>query len=137
MNRKELAEQLEIDEGVRQFPYKDTVGKITIGIGRNLDDVGLSNHEIALLLDNDILRVERDLDRALPWWRNMSETRQQVIANMCFNLGIGRLLGFKNTLKAMKEGQYEDAAEGMMASKWAKQVGVRAVRLSNRMKKGE
>lgn len=136
MNKKNLAKQLIIDEGKKNKPYKDTVGKLTIGVGRNLDDVGLSDEEVQYLLENDIDRVIGDLDIALPWWSALSEERQQVLANMCFNLGISRLLAFKNTLEAMEEGRYDAAANGMLASLWARQVGARAIRLANRMKAG-
>lgn len=136
MNRDRLIEQLRIDEGVRYKPYKDTVGKLTIGVGRNLDDRGLSPDEVDYLLSNDIKIVEADLDRALPWWRNMTDARQEVLANMCFNLGISRLLGFKNTLQFMKDGKYEAAARGMEASMWFRQVGGRAQRLVKMMEKG-
>lgn len=136
MNKANLAKQLTLDEGKKNKPYKDTVNKTTIGVGRNLDDVGLSDDEIQHLLENDIDRVIGDLDVALPWWSALSEERQQVIANMCFNLGITRLLAFKNTLDAMEEGRYDAAANGMMASLWARQVGARAIRLADRMRKG-
>lgn len=136
MNKISLAKQLTIDEGKKSKPYKDTVGKLTIGVGRNLDDVGLSDDEIQYLLDNDINRVIGDLDVALPWWSALSEERQQVLANMCFNLGITRLLAFKNTLEAMEEGRYDAAANGMMASLWYRQVGARAMRLVERMRRG-
>lgn len=136
MNRDLLTQELERDEGIRLKVYKDSLGIETIGIGRNLRDVGISKAEAYMLLGADIDSVERDLDRALPWWRQLSDNRQRVLANMCFNLGINRLLGFKNTLAAMKEGRYADAAEGMLASKWASQVGQRAVRLANMMMEG-
>lgn len=136
MNTDALAAQLTIDEGKRNKPYRDTVGKITIGVGRNLTDVGLSDDEITLLLANDIKRVCDELDSNLSWWRGMSEARQEALANMCFNLGIGALLGFKNTLDAMQEGRYDAAANGMLASLWARQVGARAQRLAEMMKNG-
>lgn len=124
------------DEGIRLRPYKDSVGKLTIGVGRNLDDVGISAEEANRLLDADIDRAAAALDKALPWWRGLSEVRQRVLLNMCFNLGIGALLGFKNTLAAIKAGRYEDAASGMLASKWAGQVGDRAKRLAAMMRTG-
>lgn len=136
MNESKLIKQLILDEGKKHKPYKDSVGKTTIGVGRNLDDVGLSDDEIEYLLKNDIDRVIGDLDAALPWWVALSEERQQVLANMCFNLGISRLLAFKNTLEAMEEGRYDAAANGMLASLWARQVGARAIRLADRMRKG-
>lgn len=131
-----LIADLRRDEGERLKPYKDTVGKLTIGVGRNLDDVGLSADESAYLLSNDIKRVYSDLDRSLPWWRSMSVNRQRVLANMCFNLGLGKLLGFKNTLAFMKAGQYEKAASGMLNSLWATQVKGRADRLAALMRQG-
>lgn len=134
MNIDKLVTQLTIDEGLRLRPYLDTVGKRTIGIGRNLDDVGISQDEAAYMLKNDIARVESQLDKALSWWRTMSDDRQQVLANMCFNMGITTLLTFKNTLAAMQSGRYSDAANGMLSSVWARQVGARAVRLSDVMR---
>lgn len=136
MNIQELAGQLTKDEALKLKPYKDTVGKTTIGIGRNLDDKGISSEEALYLLSNDIKDVMNDLDKYVSWWRNLSENRQQVLANMCFNLGIQRLLGFKNTLEFMRTGQYDKAADGMLASLWAKQVGARANRLADKMRKG-
>ena len=137
MNHEILKNMLRKHEGLRLQPYHDTVGKLTIGIGRNLDDVGISTAEAMFLLDNDIRRAEDDLDTHCPWWRDMDETRQLVIADMCFNMGIGTLLGFKNSLKAMKEGRYSDAADGMGQSKWAVQVGPRATHLISMMREGE
>lgn len=136
MDRVSLKDQLILHEGMKLKPYQDTVGKTTIGVGRNLDDRGISMHEAMFLLDNDIQAVENDLDRHLPWWRSLSEARQLVLADMTFNLGIGRLLGFKNTLAAMQTGDYEAAARGMLASKWAGQVGKRAQRLARMMREG-
>lgn len=136
MNRDALASQLLIDEGLKLKPYKDTVGKWTIGVGRNLDDVGISKSEAMMLLGADIDKVTAQLDERLPWWRSMSDARQQVVANMAFNLGIETLLTFKNTLAAMKDGRYAEAANGMLASKWALQVGARAQRLAKMMKEG-
>lgn len=136
MNLAQLERELAIDEGKKAKPYKCTAGKLTIGVGRNLDDVGLSDDEIAYLLRNDINRVCADLDRELPWWRQMSDARQRCAANMVFNLGIGGLLKFKNTLAAMKSGDYKGAAAGMRNSLWAKQVGARAERLAKMMEAG-
>lgn len=136
MEESKLKAQLIIHEGLRLKPYKDTVGKVTIGVGRNLDDVGISEEEAALMLTNDINKVIRALDLELPWWRDLSDNRQLVLADMCFNMGIHTLLTFKNTLKAIQEERYEDAAQGMLQSLWAKQVGRRAVKLADLMRAG-
>jgi len=134
MDYEKLKLQLIKHEGLRLKPYRDSVGILSIGVGRNLDDVGISEDEAMVLLGNDIIGVFDDLDRECQWWRQMSETRQLVLADMCFNLGISRLLGFKNTLAAMQEGRWDDAAKEMLDSKWAKQVGKRAITLADMMK---
>lgn len=137
MDVKKLKAELERDEGKKFMPYKDTVGKLTIGVGRNLSDVGISQEEVDHLLTNDIQGVINLLDHYMPWWKNLDETRQRVLANMCFNLGINSLMGFHETLKAVQTGHYEIAAQNMLNSKWAGQVGQRAVRLADMMKTGE
>jgi lysozyme len=136
MNIEALKKQLEIDEGRRERIYKDSVGKITCGVGRNLSDVPFSDDEIDLMLNNDVNKVCRQLDDKLPWWKNLTDVRQQVLANMAFNLGINGLLGFKNTLGMIQTGNYSGAAKAMLDSKWAMQVGNRANRLSDMMKRG-
>jgi lysozyme len=137
MDLAKLERQLSIDEGRRALIYTDTVGKITGGIGRNLTDRPFFDDEIALMLKNDIALVQTELDQRLPWWREMTDARQNVLANMCFNLGINRLMGFGKTLAYMRVGEYEAAAGEMLDSKWAKQVGARAVRLAALMREGK
>ena len=135
-NRELLVYELSRDEDVRTKPYKDSVGKLTIGVGRNLDDKGLSKAEINILLNNDINDCESDLDRDMPWWRQLNDNRQRVLLNMCFNLGITRLKGFKSMLRDVQNGLYDQAAVEMIDSLWARQVGGRAVRLAKLMKNG-
>lgn len=84
----------------------------------------------------DLAAAVRGLDKALPWWRRLDDVRQDVLANMAFNLGIARLLGFHNTLAAMKRGDWASAAAGMEASLWAHQVGDRAARLADQIREG-
>lgn len=131
-----LFQELERDEGLRLKPYRDTVGKLTIGIGRNLDDVGISAEEARYLLGNDVARSAADLDRHLPFWRDLGPVRQRVLANMAFNMGIRRLLTFKYTLLMVEHGDWEKASQGMLSSLWARQVGPRAVRLAEMMRTG-
>jgi len=137
MNHDILANQLIYHEGLRLKPYKDTVGKLTIGIGRNLTNVGISEVEARFLLENDVTNIIKQLDNSIPWWRDQSEVRQHVLLDMAFNLGIAGLLQFKNTLIMIQYGNYELAAKGMLQSKWATQVGKRAIRLSEMMKTNE
>jgi len=144
MNEQQLKQDLIRDEDKRLMPYVDSVGKLTGGVGRNLTDRGFSESEVDLMLHNDILRTQILLDKYIPWWRGLSEARQRVLANMAFNMGVGpssedptgKLLTFKNTLGAMERGDYEAAATGMGASKWAVQVGPRATRLIKMMREG-
>jgi len=136
MNKEKLINLLKKHEGIRLKPYLDSVGKLTIGVGRNLDDVGISKDEAEMMLSNDIDRSIHDLNHHLSWWIDLDETRQMVLIDMCFNLGISRLLGFENTLRSIKSGEYEIASQQMLQSKWAGQVGNRAKELSQMMKEG-
>lgn len=128
--------QLRIDEGVRAKPYRDSVGKLTIGVGRNLDDVGLRPDEIALCLENDIAAAEADARVLFEGFDRLSANRRAVLVNMAFNLGRDRLAGFKKFRAAVDARHYALAAEEMLDSRWAQQVGIRAIRLSHQMKEG-
>lgn len=128
--------QLPIDEGTRKKPYRDTVGKLTIGVGRNLDDVGLNADEIALMLENDIAEAERTARTLVPSFDDLSDARKAVVINMAFNLGMTKLAKFVNTLRAIDEGRFGAAADGMLNSLWARQVGDRAQRLAKQMRDG-
>ena len=137
MNAKEIASnQLPIDEGIRYKPYKDTIGKLTIGVGRNLDDRGLRPAEVELMLKNDIDEAENIAKKLVPAYDKLSESRKAVLINMAFNLGETRLAGFKNTLKFINSGDYVQAAKNMRDSLWYKQVGARAERLAKVMENG-
>ena len=137
MNYQAMKDMLMNDEGVRFHLYEDTRGKQTIGVGRNLTDVGISKDEAMVLLDNDITAAVNALDQVHPWWRSLSEIRQHVLVNMCFNIGIAGLGGFKKALTAMQAGDYETAANEMQDSTWYVQVGARAIRLVSLMRQGQ
>ena len=133
-----IKEQLVRHEGLRLRPYRCTAGKLTIGIGRNLDDCGISQSEAYVMLINDIMNCEKQLQAKIPdIYNGLDEVRKSVLLNMCFNLGINGLLGFKNTLAFVKAGDWERAANNMLVSRWAKQVGRRAIELSELMRKGK
>ena len=133
-----IKEQLVRHEGLRLKPYRCTAGKLTIGIGRNLDDCGISQSEAYVMLINDIMNCEKQLQQKIPdIYNGLDEVRKSVLLNMCFNLGISGLLGFKNTLAFVKAGDWERAANNMLVSRWAKQVGRRAIELSELMRKGK
>ncbi len=133
-----IKEQLVRHEGLRLKPYRCSAGKLTIGIGRNLDDCGITQSEAYVMLINDIINCEKQLQSKIPdIYNGLDEVRKSVMLNMCFNLGINGLLGFKNTLAFVKAGDWERAANNMLVSKWAKQVGRRAIELSELMRKGK
>jgi lysozyme len=151
-NLQKLIAELRRDEGVRYSVYKDTKGIDTVGVGHNLQakpmpagwSCPLNDVQVNSLLDDDLEDVFHDLDRALPWWTDLSDVRLRVLTNMCFNMGIGRLLGFKKALIAMRQGKFSIAADEMLDSKWAREdVGIgtpdkpgRALRLANMMRTG-
>ncbi len=136
MDTEQLKKDLLIDEGLRLKPYRCSAGKLTIGIGRNLESVGITKAEAFYLLNNDLERVELDLDRSFTWWRKMSERRQRALANMCFNLGLKTLLTFKKMLAAMEHKDFETAANEAMDSDWYRQVKDRSKRIVEMIRKG-
>lgn len=137
IDRDAMVRQLRLHEGERLKPYRCTAGMLTIGVGRNLDDRGITAEESSYLLANDITREERALLNALPWVAQLDEVRQRVLLDMAFNMGLGGLLQFKNTLATIKAGDYQRAASMMLDSRWATQVGQRAERLSRMMATGK
>lgn len=135
-DRQKLIQQLRRHEGERLKPYRCTAGKLTIGVGRNLDDRGITAEESVYLLNNDIDRVWTELNARLPWVAGLSDVRQRVLLDMAFNLGIDGLLKFRNTLIRVEAGNYQKAGEMMLDSLWAQQVGMRAQRLAKMMQTG-
>lgn len=139
-----LMQELATDEGCSRHAYQDSEGYWTIGVGRLIDERrggGITREEAFYLLRNDIATAEADLDALEPRWRQLDSDRQLVLINMAFNLGQTRFAGFKRfwqAIGAFLDGQgaicLSVAADEMMASKWARQVGVRATRLADRMR---
>ena len=140
MNKSRLREQLRHDEGVVHHAYQDSEGYWTIGVGRLIDERKgglLSPKEIEYLLDNDIERVSIDLQKEWTWFNDLNDVRQEVLANMRFNLGLANLRKFKRMISALERRDWVDASREMLDSKWATQVGNRAIRLSNAMRTGQ
>jgi lysozyme len=137
VNLQPLWEQLLQHEGLRLKPYRCSAGKLTIGIGRNIEDVGITEEEALVLFGNDISRVIAEIDKNIPAFSSLDEIRKRVLVDMGFNLGIRRLMKFRRMLAALEDGDYSQAAVEMMDSRWARQVGSRAERLKNMMKTGE
>ncbi len=135
MNNDILTKNLIADEGLRLKPYTDTVGKLTIGVGRNLNDEGITAQEALYLLNNDIQRIEKEL-APLPNFSQLSETRQRVITEMAFNIGFEGVMEFKGMWKAIQDEDWDSAANAMLDSLWAREVGQRAIRLATTMRTG-
>ena len=148
MDIERLKEQLARQEDRREIAYKDSVGKWTWGVGRNLDDVGLSKEEILVLLTkgagaaidlcltNDITRSYNDC-MSYVWFPILNDQRQNVIVNIVFNMGKARFDKFVNTQAAIARGEIEAAAQGLENSLWYKQVKSRAVELVKQWRVGE
>jgi lysozyme len=139
--RAELTRQLKGDEGVKPQAYQDHLGFWTIGVGRLVDTrkpgSGLRPEEITFLLNNDIDDRINALGRRLPWFLQLDAARQGVLLNMSFQLGVDGLLGFKNTLRLVERGDYGQAADNMLLSKWAQQTPERARRMAEQMRSGQ
>lgn len=164
-NHDYLARQLMRQEGRRvntdgeHLPYRDALGILTLGYGHNSEALPLeiiapasgrgrgaafdpekdtlSEAQARALLEEDIARTEAELESALPWIRTLTQIRRAVLINMAFNMGVPKLLGFKFTLGYLRSGSVELAAQEMLRSKWAKQVGARAVELADQLEAGE
>jgi lysozyme len=129
-----LEDQLRRDEGQRLQVYTDTVGKLTIGVGRNLSDVGVSLDEADLMLANDIKAAT--LEANFPWTTGLDPVRKGAMLNMTFNMGVRGLAQFHDFLQKMEVGNFSAAAGAMLDSLWARQVGARAQRLSIQIESG-
>jgi lysozyme len=137
VNQAALIDSLIKHEGLKLKPYKCTAGKTTIGIGRNLDDNGITEAEAMLLVKNDVDTCVTELDRTRPNWRQHNEIRQNVLVEMVFNLGMPRLNKFTKMWAALDAKAYTRAAAEMLDSNWAFQVGGRALTLADQMKAGK
>ena len=157
-NRQDLIEKLIVSEGLRLQVYKDTLGIDTIGIGRNLEDRGITKEELAdldiptiehvyeygiteadavYLATNDVQIVEEELVRAHPCVDRLDSVRQLILMDMAFNMGVPRLCKFKKMWNAVHEEDFPTAAKEMLDSRWANQVKSRATKLANAMHNGE
>jgi len=135
-----LLQQLRREEGSIPHAYQDHLGFWTIGVGRLIDQRkggGLSPDEVDYLLANDVDRVTRQVRAALPWIVELDDPRQAVLIGMGFQLGVAGLLGFRQTLAAVKDGRYAAAAGLMVISRWAQQTPERAMRMSKQMQTGD
>jgi lysozyme len=132
-----LLDQLKRHEGMELKPYKCTSDKLTIGIGRNLEDVGISEKEAEMLLQNDVQQVTAQLKEKFPWVLQLDEVRFAALINFTFNVGIGTASKFVNAMALLKAGNYDTAADEFLDSRWAKQVGQRATEVTEQIRTGE
>ena len=130
-----LIDSVKEGEGLRLKPYRCTAGKLSIGYGRNLDDVGITKDEAELLLKNDLEKAEKEAEK-FPVYSKLNQARKDVLIEMVFNMGYSRLSGFKKMFEALEKGDYDEAANQMLDSAWHKQVGKRAERLAYFMRIG-
>jgi lysozyme len=131
-----LIKQLKKHEGVELKPYKCTSNKLTIGIGRNLEDVGISEHEAEYLLMND-LDTYMTAAKTYDWYAGLNDARKAVIVNMLFNMGQTNFNKFLKMKQALDVGDYAEAAKQMLDSRWAKQVKGRSAELAKQMETGK
>jgi lysozyme len=124
-------------EGVRLRVYTCPAGKLTIGVGRNLEDRGITEDEALLLLDNDVREIRQVCREAFAWYDALTPARRDVVVMMVFNMGLTRFQQFKNMLRAIERKDYVQAAAEMLTSRWATQVGRRAHELAEIMREGE
>lgn len=157
-NKHDFIKKLIAHEGLRLEVYKDSLGIDTIGIGRNLEDRGITKEELdwmdipnmaivhtmgiteadaMYLAENDVQIVEEELVRAHPCVNKLDAVRQLVVMDMAFNMGVPRLCKFKNMWNAIHEENYIAAAKEMLDSRWANQVKSRSTKLANAMHNGE
>ena len=131
---RKIKQDLLRHEGLRLKPYLCTAGKLTLGVGRNLEDRGISEEEAEFLLTNDIESIITDLTSHLAWFEGLPAEAKEVLVNMVFNLGIAGVLGFVKTLNALKVSDWKSASDEMLDSAWAKQTGPRAEELAARIR---
>lgn len=152
---KHLETEVEKEEGLKLTVYKDTLGIDTVACGYNLEanpqhlsaeeiadirENGITKERAIELLDNQLTLITNQLEAKIPWVDDLDAVRHDVLCDMAYNMGIGNkshgLLCFTHTLSLVKDGRYAEAADAMIASKWAKQVGHRAFVLAEQIRTG-
>ena len=146
-----VCQRLVVHEGLRLQPYFCSKNKLTIGVGRCIDTNpltaeeervvgdwkhGISKCSAMYLLRNDVKRIYKDLKKELSFFNSLDQERQYALIDMAFNIGVWGLLGFKKMLNAIEKGNYKLAAKECLNSKYAKDVGIRAIRIANTIETG-
>jgi lysozyme len=133
INLDRLTAQLEIHEGIKLKPYRCTANKLTIGVGRNIEDVGISKEEAMYLLQNDIASVAGQCTRAFDWFLDAPEQVKEAVINLVFNMGLSKFKQFKLTIGHLSRKEYELAGAELLNSNYAVQVGNRAIEIANQI----
>lgn len=137
LNEQRLVDSLEKHEGYRDKAYQDTEGVWTIGYGTNLQELRIDEFLARKWLMEDLVEAIRGAKR-FPEYRDLNtQARREVFVEMVYNMGPSRVAGFKNMLSAIRRNDWADAADEMLDSKWARQVGQRARTLADLMKRGQ
>tara|TARA_E500000331_G_scaffold68368_1_gene63027 strand:- start:1044 stop:1457 length:414 start_codon:yes stop_codon:yes gene_type:complete len=131
MDYDRLKKQLVVHEGLELKPYKCTANKTTIGVGRNIEEVGISEDEAMYLLENDIKNVVAQCQATFSWFDGLTDIRKEAIVNLVFNMGLSTFCKFKNTISYLEQGLYELAGTELLDSNYARQVGQRSVDVAN------
>ncbi len=131
MDYDRLKKQLVVHEGLELKPYKCTANKTTIGVGRNIEEVGISEDEAMYLLKNDIKNVVAQCQATFSWFDGLTDIRKEAIVNLVFNMGLSTFCKFKNTISYLEQGLYELAGTELLDSNYARQVGQRSVDVAN------
>lgn len=138
IKRSLILESLKRHEGYRQRPYIDTVGKLTVGYGRNLDDRGLSRDEASMLLEHDVTLAIQECLQVWPWLAKLDEVRSAVIVELAVNMGVPVLRGFRKLFAALEKDDYATAAAELLDSQWRTDVGPhRSGRLAQQLASGK
>jgi lysozyme len=128
IDREGIRNRLILEEGLELFPYKCTAGKTTIGVGRNIEERGISHEAAMIMLDEDIDICVEELRKNLSWFDDAPVQIKGVLIDLAFNMGINRLLGFVQTLKHLREGDYAAAATELLDSRYAQMLPQRSQR---------
>lgn len=130
MDLARVRETLIKHEGLRLDLYKDSLGIYTIGVGHNIQERGITAAVAKLMLDEDIDEAVKDLRRNISFFDTLPQAIKEALVNLCFNMGIPRLMQFRKTLAFLRDGKYEKAANELLDSRYATQVGYRAIEIA-------
>lgn len=143
MTTPQLPAAIEAEEGRKAAAYPDPLTHaepFTIGVGHTGPEVRLglvwTNEQIDRALQSDIAKAEAGLDAHLPWWRKLSDVRQDAVLQLAFQMGVNGLVAFHRSLTALEDGLYDQAADDFLQSLWAKQTPARAKRITDLIRTG-